>query len=512
MSFMAKKREDRAKGKKHEQFSGDLDGGFVSPLRSIRDLSASNIRTALAGSRYLQTLFGLTVIGAFLRLYNIGFNSLWLDEATTYNISINTIAGIWQTMVSGEFNPPLFYWIEHVMLMFGNNETILRLVPAVAGILTIPLVYLVASEFLDRNLGIISAAAFTFSPFLLYYSQEARAYSLMMFFVAFAMVFYLKAMKSGNLHEWALFGVLSALAFWAHFYALVIIGALILYALAIQLIDLKKNLASVKMILAGIAVFVVLSLPLIIVTIQLFARRTAGGPTFGSQGLELIYQTFLQFAGSLDIVMYILVILFIAGIIQAFLIDRNKGIFLATLTILTFLISFVLSYKIPMVPRYLIFFDIVFVIGIAFTYKAAIALFNSKTIIYGFLIFFFVISLPGLASYYSGFTKDDWRGFALGMHQEAKPGDYIVLVPGYISQPFDYYYTNSSAGTFEFLATNSTELNAINSIKANNSVYFIVTGDIYSADPSGNALQWLKENTRAVGSDTGIALFVSTTH
>ena len=66
-------------------------------------------------------------------------------------------------------------------------------------------------EFMDRNTGIIAAAAFAFSPFLLFYSQEARAYSVMLFFVTFSMVFYFRALKSNTFPDWAAFGLLSAL-------------------------------------------------------------------------------------------------------------------------------------------------------------------------------------------------------------------------------------------------------------------------------------------------------------
>ena len=67
--------------------------------------------------------------------------------------------------------------------------------------------------------------------------------------------------------------------------------------------------------------------------------------------------------------MYLLLLLFIAGIVQAFLLDKNKGIFLVTLTVLTFVISNFLSYRIPMQPRYLIFLAIVYFIAIALSYR-----------------------------------------------------------------------------------------------------------------------------------------------
>jgi len=511
---MAKKREDRERGKKSATNPEcNLDGDYVSPIQTIKDLSVGNIKDTLVHSRYVQILVSLTIVGSFLRFYNLGFNSLWLDEASTYTFAVNSFQGIWQATTSGEFNPPLFYWLEHIMLMFGNNEAILRFIPAVAGVLTIPLVYFVGKEFLDRTTGLIAAALFTFSPFLVYYSQEARAYSLMLFFVAFAMIFYLRALKNNSLLNWVLFGLLSALAFWSHFYAVVIIGAMVLYALGIQLQNVRENIQNLKMIILSVIIFSIVSLPLLLLGIQLFASRTAGGPTFGVQGFDVIYQTFLQLSGFNELVMYLLVILFILGIIQLFRIDIKKGIFLVTLTILTFLISDFLSYKIPMVPRYLIFFSVVFFLGVAASYRLIYSIVNHKGIVYGLIIVLIIINLPVLSSFYTGYVKDDWRGFSQTMQQTAKPGDFIVLVPGYISQPFNYYYTNSTLGTFEFGANDAKTLDAINSQKTvlntNISVYYIVTGDISSANSGGDALSWLKDHTKAVGRDTGINLFVS---
>jgi 4-amino-4-deoxy-L-arabinose transferase-like glycosyltransferase len=510
MRVMAKKREDRKKGKK---MGGDtecnLDGDSLSPIQSFRDINVENIKSVLVHSRYAQSLIILTILGFFLRFYNLGFNSLWLDEASTNSFAIMSIPDIWKATVGGEFNPPLFYWIEHLMLTLGNNEVVLRFVPALLGVLTIPLIYLAGKEFMDRNVGIIAAAAFAFSPFLIFYSQEARAYSMMLFFVAFAMVFYFKALKTNELKDWALFGILSALAFWSHFYSFVIIASLILYALFLQIGNLEKNIQNLKMIALSIVLFVVLCFPLILLAIQLFATRTSSAPTFGIQGLGIISETFRQLSGFSDISMFLFLILFIIGIIQAFLIDKNKGIFLVTLTVLTFVISFFLSYKMPMQPRYLIFFNTVFFLGVAVSYKMFYSFINNRGFVYGFIALLLLISAPMLVDYYKGYSKEDWRGFSGQIQQMTKPGDLIVVVPGYISQPLNYYYTNASDQTFEFGASTAKDLEALNAGKGNNTAFFIVTGDISSANPKGDAIAWLNTYTKPLGQNTGIYLFVS---
>ena len=139
---MAKKREDRGKEKKSGGLSEcNLDGDYIFPIQSYNDLTIENIKSVVIHSHYVQSLIILTILGFFLRFYNLGFNSLWLDEASTNTFAVMSFSGIWQATAGGEFNPPLFYWIEHLMLMLGNNEVVLRFVPALLGVLTIPLIY-----------------------------------------------------------------------------------------------------------------------------------------------------------------------------------------------------------------------------------------------------------------------------------------------------------------------------------------------------------------------------------
>ena len=148
------------------------------------------------------------------------------------------------------------------------------------------------------------------------------------------------------------------------------------------------SLRNLKMLILGAIVFLVLCLPLILVTIHLFISRTSSAPTYGIQGFGIITETFQQISGFNSIAMFILLALFVIGIIQAFLIDIKKGIFLVTLTVLTFVISFVLSFKMPMIPRYLIFFCIIFFIGIALSYKIFYLFVNHKAVVYGIIIIF----------------------------------------------------------------------------------------------------------------------------
>jgi mannosyltransferase len=509
MIAMAKKREDRGKGKKSARVSEcNLDGDYISPVQSFRDLTVENVRSLLVYSRYVQSLIVLTILGCFLRFYNLGFNSLWLDEAATYSFAKLSFIEIWEITAGGEYNPPLFHWVEHFMLFFGNSEVIMRFIPAMLGILTIPLFYFIGKEFLDRNTGILAAALLTFSPFHLFYSQDARAYSMVLFFISLSLYCYLLAFRSNNKKFWALFGLFSALAFWTHFYSMIITGTLILFAIIINAEKIKRDAKELIPLLISLMVFVFLCLPLIIVTVRLFLIRTSAPPTYGIQGFGIIIESIQQFFGYNLYSALFFSILLIMGFIQIFKIDKIKFFLFVSIIIVTFLASWGLSYKMPMIPRYLIFMLPIFFIGVAAGFRLIYSAINNRWFIYLIIAAIILIATPFMIGYYSSFSKEDWRGFSKNIESMTKDGDLVVLAPGYISLPFNYYYSNTTDKTVEFGANTRNDLEKISSLKGNSSIFIILTSDLFAADPGGGSLQYLKENATFAGQNTGINLFI----
>ncbi|MDK2890092.1 MAG: hypothetical protein PWR21_724 [Methanoculleus sp.] len=453
-----------------------------------------------------RILAGLTAIGALLRLYNLGGNSLWLDEASTLTFARQSLIGIWETTAGGEFNPPLFYWLEHGMLVFGESEFVLRLLPALLGILTIPAVYLVGKEFRDRNVGLIAAALLAFSPFHIFYSQEARAYAPMLFFFSLALLFYVRAGKANETRSWVLFGLFSAAAFWMHFYAVVPVAVLILHALATRAGSIREARNPVL----ALAAFTAATLPLLIVTVNLFLARTSSAPTFGVQGLDVVYWTLLEISGHSIGVLVPFLLLFLAGVACTWREDRDGALLLVFMMLLPLAASLLLSSRMPMIPRYLIYLLPVYFIGIASAYPALRALVRERWAVAIFIAAAVLVAVPFLSTYYTIPQKNDWRGFSAELGGMTGEGDLVVVLPSYMTQPLDYYYSNATDGTLEIGATTEEDLAAIRARYPGRRAFYVATADIFAADPSGNAADWLEENTRAVGQHMGIYLFAST--
>ncbi|MBP1928785.1 putative membrane protein [Methanolinea mesophila] len=487
-----------------------LDRPLPKGTESVPFLSGPGLRRALS-SRYIQLLILLTAAGIFLRFYNLTFNSIWLDEAATYNFSRDSFLEIWNITANGEFNPPLFHWIEHVMLFFGNSEFTLRFIPALLGAFTIPLFYLIGKEMYDRNAGIIAAAILAFSPFHVLYSQDARAYTTVLFFFTIALFFFLSGLKTGKRSDWILFGIFSALSFWTHFY--VFIGVVILYAYALYVVGKKKgwNIKGFSEWILSAAVFLIATLPLLAVTVHLFLVRTGSPPTYGAQGLTSLELTFIQFSGFTLYVTIIYLVLFVMGLIQLFKVKKDTFTISVLAVLGTLAASYVLSFVMPMIPRYLIFLLPFFFVPIAASYHIFFRITKTPKIVYILIIVILAINIPQLYHYYTVPSKEDWRGLGMNLAGATQPGDVVVAVPSYVRMPLEYYYSNATDGTILVGASSLGELQAIPDKYPGTTIIYLVTSDISAADPSGASFNWLDQNTMYIANQGGIFVFASST-
>src|SRR5207244_11332534 len=119
-----------------------------------------------------------------------------------------------------EVTPPLSYVLAwpwaHV---FGTQEAALRSFSALLGIAVVPVAYLAGRELVSHATGLVAAALVAFNPLLVWYSQEARPYSLLVLLSGLSFLLFVAALErpSGKiLGGWA---TASGLAFATHYFA-----------------------------------------------------------------------------------------------------------------------------------------------------------------------------------------------------------------------------------------------------------------------------------------------------
>jgi uncharacterized membrane protein len=162
-------------------------------------------------------LISATVIGAILRIYRVGYQSLWHDEVLTYLSSKGTLAHVlFQTEVKTNILP-LYYLIVHVFLFLGEEDVILRIPSLIFGTLSIPLFFLVVRAILGANAAILASFFLAISPFHIFYSQEARPYALFLFLCLLALYLLQQCLNQEENH-WLKFGftIVAASTFYCH--------------------------------------------------------------------------------------------------------------------------------------------------------------------------------------------------------------------------------------------------------------------------------------------------------
>jgi hypothetical protein len=167
----------------------------------------------------LRIAIALTAIGAALRFGTLDVQSLWLDESATLILVHRSFGGMLSHLASSESAPPLYYVLAWAWThVFGAGAVGFRSLSALAGTLTIPIVYACGREISER-VGLWAAALTTFSPAMYYYSQEARAYALLVLFSAAAFLCWQRALRIGDGRSLAWWAGTSALALLTHYFA-----------------------------------------------------------------------------------------------------------------------------------------------------------------------------------------------------------------------------------------------------------------------------------------------------
>jgi mannosyltransferase len=178
-------------------------------------------------------LGAIVVLAAILRFATLRTQSLWFDEAATWDLVRRPFGAMLSRLPDGESNPPLFYVLEWGWTrVFGFGEAGLRSLPALAGLLTVPVAYGIGRRAAGgpgprgQRAGLAAAALVAVDPLLVWFSQEARSYALATLLSAVALLLLVRmtpedpSAREGRrdrlLAAWAL---AAALALATHYFA-----------------------------------------------------------------------------------------------------------------------------------------------------------------------------------------------------------------------------------------------------------------------------------------------------
>lgn len=168
------------------------------------------------GKIIISVITVLVLLGGFLRFYDLGKQSLWIDEGYTVEAAMQILNQGEPRFANDKIYKNHFlqsYLVAGSIAVFGfdpYNPWPARLPSVIFGILLIPASYfLIFLIFRNHGLALISAGLVAFSVLEIGWSRQARGYTSEQFFILLSLIFLWLYIKKDKI----LFGLLSATSF-----------------------------------------------------------------------------------------------------------------------------------------------------------------------------------------------------------------------------------------------------------------------------------------------------------
>lgn len=163
-------------------------------------------------------VLAITWVAFLLRTVTLDSQSLWRDEVDAIRFSSwslpELLSGLFRT---GHNGPLYFFLLRFWRSLSGDSEFALRYPSVWWGTLAAPLGYLLARQLgLGRRAGLLLGLLLATSPYLVWYGQEAKMYTLLLALVTLAFIAYLRALSGASAGWWLVFVMATSLSFYIH--------------------------------------------------------------------------------------------------------------------------------------------------------------------------------------------------------------------------------------------------------------------------------------------------------
>jgi len=396
------------------------------------------------------TLVFILLLGFALRSVNLGDKNVWWDEAWTIVAAREGLSDL-TLQIASDVHPPLYFWFLHGwMILVGDSEFAARFLSLIWGMLAVALTYPLARQFTSRRAALLSTLLAALSRFHIWWSQEARMYTLATLAVILSLYLFSKVLRGGACRSWLLYTLATVLVPYSFYAAVVVMvaqNAFVLLTLRRRLSAdprfLPKWLASQVTVVAAFAPWMLLATR----SMQTWSTSTYFAPGLFAQ----LYLTLLSTGISTHIGQWLIPTLGVTlmAMVGFTALWRERGWRVAVLLTLPLILLPVLVYLLSLnrglfyspriEARYLVLFAPVF-----YTLVARGVTFTWRGLRYaGWLSLVLLIALNGwlLSDYHAArYMRDEYRTAMLTLKAYAASDDAVLLVSGSRSPVFLYSY------------------------------------------------------------------------
>lgn len=389
--------------------------------------------------------FGLVWLGARAELLR---NSIRLDEAQSLWQTNHSYGSLLQ-IVAQDVHVPLYHVLLRTWrLVLGPDVQTARVLSLVFLLAAIPVFYLVARKVLSRPWALFALVVFSCSPFLQWYGNEARMYSMLVLVTLISQYFFLGIVTTGGRAAWLGYASAAVVGIYTHYFFAFVLAAQGVYVLLMW----RRLPRATVLKMSGVAALVgVAYLPwFLYFRLNGSASETRPAlPAPSSVDFSNVYSQFL-FGFQSDAINTVLVSTWpllvlgaLASVRAGFRLSRATGYLVVAAfvpVLLAFLTShlvtpfFLSRYMIAALPALLIIV-VRFVSGLTAPMARGLAA--------------ALLAVTVLGSVVQGANPDtpvdeDYRAASRLVEENATPQDVVVLSSAFTVYPFEYYYDGSA--------------------------------------------------------------------
>lgn len=419
-------------------------------------------------------------LAMFLRLFYLGFNSLWLDESNSVRVAE---APIWQVVTATQpyYHPPLYTVLLHFWLSLGSNEFLLRFPSVLLGVLSVAVLYRFAKPLFGTSVALLSAFLLAISALHVWYSQEVRGYILVTFLGLASVYFFSRILFKSRGIYWLAYILTTLAGLYTSYGMLLLVVAQNLYFLIAFRHFTNKRLVLWWLMGQG----------LLLLGFWPWLPRLLGQVEGAIAGYSVVIRV-RQFSysfgldvGGLTFTISLLTLIVLVLALMAVMVQRlwERRLLVFSLSFGAYSVVTLLS-ALPQggsIKRQLLILFPYFLLAVSLgVHRLRLA---GAT----FMVVAFLVTVPALAANYFVNQKEQWREVARLIEERGREGDIILLHADYTTVPFEYYY--GAALPRQGVFPTDTFIRLRQTVSVYERVWLILNHDIY-VDPEGKVRRW----------------------
>ena len=465
-----------------------------------------DIKKYFQNNKTYLLLILILIISFFIRVYGLETENIWSDEAFTIFHAHQSVLHNIKLVSSTAYFPTYHVAISLWEKFFGLGEFSVRSLSLIFGVISVYMAFKIGTFMFNKKVGIYSAIMLSLSSYNVFYSQEARVYTLLVFLSLGSIYFYLKFIQSKKNTHMIYYFIFTLSMLFTHSAAIFILIAQNMH----YLLFVRKYFK--KWILMQSALFIFF-LPLLLITLSTISK-ISGFVEVLKPDIVTLLRTFYMFSagqtfeiealvvGSVISIGFFLLLLPVLFQTIKDIKNKNKVVFLLLWLIVPILLMITQSY----IFNYFYLENYVIASSIALYILIALSItrFNNKVqmIIITSII---ILSLMTLYIDFETNNKGRWEDTADYIKANKNNGEAVVIHIPNALYSFTYYFDSGC-----FKSSNLTKCMSMQNIygvrnakelpvdATDKEKVFLVLFNAKYIDKKGTLLEYYSENYRLI--------------